>query len=153
MVPNYDTMTVPQLKKVLREKLYPNGEKPPKGEGLKDKLRPELLRMARRHQPGAYAVEFETPFCFTWKLAMISDGGAEQHIACPMDYHRLFNRRAAPPGIVLETANGDSRVSEAGDMVVKDVLYCPTAFMRHTGQRRWDVIGKGSIRSIFRFGP
>ena len=63
---------------------------------------------------------------------MIADSGAERHIICGKDVTHVQNRRPLENRIMLETANGETAITEEADTICAGIrlyncLVCPTA--------------------------
>ena len=66
------------------------------------------------------------------ELTMIADSGAEKHIISGKDFRFVFRRTPLRQPIILETANGETTVTEQGDVIcdgvhLKSCLLCETA--------------------------
>ena len=63
---------------------------------------------------------------------MTLDSGTERHVLAGKDFHHACSRRPLPVPLILETANGDTTISECcettcGTVHLSDVLMCRNA--------------------------
>jgi hypothetical protein len=96
---------------------------------LMEKVSGAMIRVRRILAPGLI---LEAGGAAASTLRMVGDTGAERHVICGKDFGFVRNRRPLRDPIILETANGETLITEAGDVTcagidLLDCLLCTTA--------------------------
>ena len=94
-----------------------------------DKVSGSMIRVRRVLAPG---LVLEAGGAAASILRMVGDTGAERHVICGKGFGFVRNRRPLREPIVLETANGETMITEMGDVTCKGIglfacLLCATA--------------------------